>query len=112
MPIVPPVPEKHAIGRFQDEFVENRRGALERFLRRIASHPILAGEADFRLFLESETFNIDINQKRKEENAKSGFFSRMGQSLSVATPSFGKVIEIDQVLVRNSISKSPCHVNR
>ncbi|CAG8441253.1 6977_t:CDS:10 [Diversispora eburnea] len=29
--IVPPVPEKHAIGRFQDEFVENRRQALEKY---------------------------------------------------------------------------------
>ncbi|CAG8777381.1 13415_t:CDS:2, partial [Acaulospora morrowiae] len=37
--IVPPVPGKHAIGRFQDEFVESRRRALERCLNKITSHP-------------------------------------------------------------------------
>ncbi|TPX36655.1 hypothetical protein SmJEL517_g01340 [Synchytrium microbalum] len=95
--VVPPVPEKAALGRFSDDFVESRRGALERFLRRTASHPILSNESDMRLFLESETFNVDVNQKKKEETAKvGGLFGRLGQSLTVATPSFSKVVEVDQ----------------
>ncbi|TPX49551.1 hypothetical protein SeMB42_g02583 [Synchytrium endobioticum] len=95
--VIPPVPEKHALGRFQDDFVENRRASLERFLKRIASHPILSSEDDFRLFLQSETFNIDVNQKRKHESPRTGgLFGRLGQSLTIPTPSFGKVVEVDQ----------------
>lgn len=59
--IVPPIPEKHAIGRFQDEFVENRRMALERCLQKMTSHPILQDDADLRLFLGSEQFHVDVS---------------------------------------------------
>lgn len=58
--IIPPVPEKHAIGRFQEDFVEARRCALERFLQKTVQHPILQPDTDLRLFLESETFSSDV----------------------------------------------------
>ena len=75
---MPPVPEKHAlgndfkrptramrtncntIGRFQDEFVESRRIALERCLQKIVSHPMLYGDPDLKVFLESESFNVEV----------------------------------------------------
>lgn len=59
--IIPPVPEKHAIGRFQDEFIESRRIALERFIQKVALHPILQNDSDLGLFLESETFHDDVS---------------------------------------------------
>lgn len=37
-----------------DEFVERRRSALERFLIRISRHPVLVTDPDFREFLELE----------------------------------------------------------
>jgi sorting nexin-1/2 len=58
--IVPPVPEKHAIGRFQDEFVEARRAALEKCIRKISAIPLFQVDEDVRLFLESETFSTDV----------------------------------------------------
>lgn len=81
--IVPGMPEKHAIGapppslfpprlavqhspepvsagRFGSEFVENRRLGLEAALNKIVSHPMLVGDPDLRLFLESDTFHIDV----------------------------------------------------
>ncbi|KAH8554393.1 Vps5 C terminal like-domain-containing protein [Umbelopsis sp. PMI_123] len=96
--IVPPVPEKHALGRFQDEFVESRRIALERCLRKIVAHPMLYGDPDLKVFLESESFNIDKNQKRAEpDTPKVGFMRSFGETLSnAATSPFTKFVEIDE----------------
>ena len=44
--IVPPIPEKQPVGRFSPTFVEERRVQLERFLRRVATHPELADAPD------------------------------------------------------------------
>jgi len=65
--IVPPAPEKSAIGAMgvklqskskedqtSQEFIERRRAALERFLNRTAAHPVLRMDPDFRDFLETD----------------------------------------------------------
>lgn len=62
--IVPPVPDKHAFGRFQDQFIETRRAALERCLGKMAAHPILQLDPDLRLFLESDSFALDVKNRR------------------------------------------------
>jgi sorting nexin-1/2 len=79
--IVPGMPEKHAIGsstaassfvdpafadlppagRFGSDFVENRRVGLQTALNKIVAHPMLVGDPDLRLFLESDTFDIDVS---------------------------------------------------
>lgn len=93
--IIPPPPEKQAVGRFDNNFVESRRAALERMLNRIASHPTLQQDADLKLFLESETFNVDIKHKEKNSNPlateSKGFF---GNAFSGVGPKF---IETDEV---------------
>lgn len=38
------------------EFIERRRAALERFLNRVAAHPIFCVDPDFREFLEAGNF--------------------------------------------------------
>lgn len=67
--IIPPAPDKSVVGMtrvkmskesdtevvIQDEFVEKRRAALERFLNRTAAHASLRTDPDFREFLELET---------------------------------------------------------
>lgn len=62
--IVPPVPDKHAFGRFQEQFIETRRAALQRCLGKITAHPILQLDPDLRLFLESDSFAIDVKNRR------------------------------------------------
>ncbi|KAI7865755.1 Vps5 C terminal like-domain-containing protein [Spinellus fusiger] len=96
--IVPPVPEKHALGRFQDEFVESRRIALERCLRKIVSHPMLYGDPDLKVFLESEAFNTEKRQKRAEPEApKLGFMRSFGETISnAASNPFSKFVEVDE----------------
>ncbi|CAI2184719.1 16472_t:CDS:10, partial [Funneliformis geosporum] len=91
--IVPPVPGKHAIGRFQDEFVENRRQALEKCLNKITSHPILYRDPDLKLFLESDTFTIDV--KRKNQDESKGVLKSLGEAVSNAT-TFNKFTETDE----------------
>ncbi|KAJ1752768.1 Vacuolar protein sorting-associated protein vps5 [Coemansia sp. RSA 1821] len=54
--IVPAIPEKQSMGRFEDEFVEARRAGLESCLARISRHPVLWCDDVFRLFLEADDF--------------------------------------------------------
>jgi hypothetical protein len=86
--IVPPLPEKKSVGRFEPEFLEaryahlgplgmvrglvlsahvvrwvggwvggvSRRDGLERMLRRIVAHPLLAASEELALFFEAGTY--------------------------------------------------------
>jgi len=57
--IVPPLPEKQPVGRFSAAFIEDRRKNLERFLRRVATHPELQDASCVNTFLRADdaTFN-------------------------------------------------------
>ncbi|TID20797.1 vacuolar protein sorting-associated protein-like protein vps5 [Venturia nashicola] len=88
--IVPPPPEKQAVGRFNADFVESRRQALERMLNKIALHPTLQHDGDLKLFLESEAFNVDIKHKERKEplvGESKGLFGMGGST--------GKFVEHD-----------------
>uniref|UniRef100_A0A8C8DY36 Sorting nexin 1a n=1 Tax=Oryzias sinensis TaxID=183150 RepID=A0A8C8DY36_9TELE len=62
--IVPPPPEKSILGMTKvkvgkedsssADFVERRRGALERYLQRVVNHPLLLQDPDVREFLEKD----------------------------------------------------------
>ncbi|EER24275.1 Vacuolar protein sorting-associated protein 5 [Coccidioides posadasii str. Silveira] len=82
--VVPPPPEKQAVGRFESNFVESRRAALERMLNKIAAHPVLQHDADLKIFLESDTFNLDVKNKENREpdlGQSKGMFSSFGLSV-------------------------------
>ncbi|KAJ1564564.1 Vacuolar protein sorting-associated protein 5, partial [Cladochytrium tenue] len=95
--IVPPVPEKLAIGRFQLDFVETRRLALEKFVRKITAHRLLQEDADLRMFLESETFAVDVNQKKREDS-KTNFMSVFTTLTPIQTASTLRIPDDDEVL--------------
>ncbi|TDL23588.1 Vps5-domain-containing protein [Rickenella mellea] len=85
--IVPPVPGKSPFGRFENQFVQQRRLALERCIQKIANHPILFKDQDFRFFLESDTFALDIKQRKAEiAQERGGLMSSIGQT--IAGPKF------------------------
>ncbi|KAI1774417.1 Vps5-domain-containing protein [Hypoxylon cercidicola] len=65
--VVPPPPEKQALNRFETNFVESRRAALEKMLNKIAAHPTLQHDPDLKLFLESESFSADVKHKERRE---------------------------------------------
>ena len=93
---MPPPPEKQAVGRFDTNFVESRRAALERMLNKTAGHPILQHDADLKIFLESETFNLDVKNKENREpdlGQSKGMFSSFGISVGGGS----KFVEHDDV---------------
>ncbi|PQE32678.1 sorting nexin 3 protein [Rutstroemia sp. NJR-2017a WRK4] len=92
--VVPPPPEKQAVGRFDTNFVESRRAALERMLNKTAAHPTLQHDGDLKLFLESEAFNVDVKHKERKEPSlgeSKGMFSGLGISVGGG----GKFVEHD-----------------
>lgn len=94
--IIPPPPEKQAVGRFDADFVESRRSALERMLNKIAAHPMLQHDSDLKLFLESEAFNVDVKNKERKDpglGESKGMFGAIGISVG----SGSKFIEHDDV---------------
>ncbi|RDB20924.1 Vacuolar protein sorting-associated protein vps5 [Hypsizygus marmoreus] len=81
--VVPPVPEKNSFGRFDDQFVRQRRFALEKCIQKIANHPVLGKDADLRTFLESDSFALDIKHRKAEiANERGGIIASIGQTIT------------------------------
>ena len=94
--IIPPPPEKQVVGRFDSNFVESRRAALERMLNKIAAHPVLQHDADLKIFLESEAFNVDVKHREHKEpglGESKGMLSAIG--IGGGSSSSGKFLEHD-----------------
>ncbi|KAK2736043.1 sorting nexin 3 [Colletotrichum kahawae] len=92
--VVPPPPEKQAVGRFESNFVEGRRAALEKMLNKTAAHPTLQHDADLKLFLESESFNVDVKHKERREPLPTESKGVLG-SLGISVGSSSKFVEQD-----------------
>ncbi|PHH50454.1 Sorting nexin-2 [Ceratocystis fimbriata CBS 114723] len=92
--IVPPAPEKQALNRFDTNFVESRRAALEKMLVKIAAHPTLQHDADLKLFLESEAFNVDIKHKERRDPLPAESKGMFGFGIGVG--SSNKFVEQDE----------------
>ena len=86
--IVPPLPEKQAVSRFSPEFVEDRRRALEKFLRRVILHPELYEANCLLTFLRADdvTFqhakNVSKSEDEQRRNSGSGDTNNMAASMS------------------------------
>jgi len=92
--VVPPPPEKQVVGRFDTNFVESRRAALERMCNKIAAPPILQHDQDLKIFLESEAFNVDVKHREHKEpglGESKGMLATLGLGSSTAS----KFIEHD-----------------
>ncbi|KAJ3985016.1 Vps5 C terminal like-domain-containing protein [Lentinula detonsa] len=104
--VVPPVPEKNPllftnpilgsagkkgyVGRFDEGFIRQRRFALEKCIQKIVNHPVLCKDPDLKLFLESDTFALDIKHRKPDPGSpgpSSGIISSIGQTLASATGS-------------------------
>ncbi|XP_014224652.1 sorting nexin-2-like [Trichogramma pretiosum] len=99
--IIPPAPEKSVIGTTKikmsgeksqeqnsgsSEFLERRRAALERFLNRLASHPLFCIDPDVREFLEAD---MEL-PKATNTSALSGagvmrLFNKVGETVNKIT---------------------------
>ena len=88
--IVPPIPDKLAVGRFGDEFIESRRRALEKFLQRVAVHPELGNSPSFVVFLQAGEAGLN-EAKNESKNAKAGTKSAVSSSMSWLEGTVNKV---------------------
>ena len=52
---------KGMVERFNDDFIETRRKALHKFLNRIADHPTLTFNEDFKIFLTAQASVKNFN---------------------------------------------------
>ena len=57
---LPVLPEKHYSGRFSDDFVEARRGDLERYLARTVRHPVARYAEILTFFLSCESEQVSV----------------------------------------------------
>ncbi|KAF9152303.1 intercellular trafficking and secretion [Linnemannia schmuckeri] len=106
--VLPPLPDKHRIryvrgDRFNPDFVEKRRASLERFLKKLAVHPVLQRAESLRIFLESRDWNSDLaeqNKKRQDE----GRLDTIGDALLNA---FAKIKKPEEkfVIMRDEVDK-------
>ncbi|XP_077593423.1 sorting nexin-30 [Stigmatopora nigra] len=59
--LIPPLPEKFVmkgvVDRFSEEFVETRMKALDKFLKRVADHPVLSFNPQLNAFLSAKDLN-------------------------------------------------------
>ena len=63
---VPPIPGKKGLGKFDDYFLEERQGELERFLSRLVSDSILSVSLPLRLFLVRHENSLDEGKRDVE----------------------------------------------
>lgn len=93
--VVPPPPEKQAMGRFDQNFIESRRQALERMVNKIASHPVLQMDGDLKTFLESEQFSVAIKHSGKDPLLGGHESKGIMSSIGLGGSSGGKFVEHD-----------------
>jgi sorting nexin-1/2 len=98
--LIPPLPEKALLNRFNAEFLEFRRRELERFLHRISVHPVLSHSPELHKFLESTEPLSDTPKspptKKEGGGSSSGLFSFLGTSIESISSNFGAQSEPDQ----------------
>lgn len=89
--------------RFSPEFVEKRRASLERFLKKIAVHPVLQRSESLRVFLDSRDWNSDLAQQNKKRQ-DDGRLDAIGDVLLNA---FAKIKKPDErfVAMREEVEK-------
>lgn len=89
--------------RFSPEFVEKRRASLERFLKKIAVHPVLQRAESLRVFLDSRDWNSDLAQQNKKRQ-DDGRLDAIGDVLLNA---FAKIKKPDErfVAMREEVEK-------
>lgn len=71
--LIPPMPPKHALGGNmpEEKFLQIRRAALEKFLERLMSHPVLSRSKALDTFLHSKNHEL-ANRKKDVERLMAG----------------------------------------
>ncbi|XP_068609038.1 sorting nexin-30 [Brachionichthys hirsutus] len=116
--LVPPLPEKFVmkgvVDRFSEEFVETRMKALDKFLKRIADHPVLSFNPHLNAFLTAKDLNkrqglallTKVGESVKHVaggyklRARPAEFSAMGEYLDTFSQKLGTIDRISQRIIK------------
>ncbi|XP_051541440.1 sorting nexin-30-like isoform X3 [Myxocyprinus asiaticus] len=119
--LIPPLPEKFVmkgvVDRFSEEFVETRKKALDKFLKRVADHPVLSFNEHFNAFLSAKDLNKRLGLALLTKMGESvkyvtgGYklrgrpieFAAMGDYLEVFTQKLGTIDRIAQRIIKEQL---------
>ena len=77
--IIPSLPEKQIMGNFEQSFIESRKRGLQKFLNRVAMHPLLIEARQFVKFLTAneDAFSMErlATEQKKQNVLKDTFVS-------------------------------------
>ena len=65
---IPPIPQKKVFNRYDPDFLRLRQLALNKFLKRIAEHPILSTSEHFFTFLSAK--QVELTEQKKSTATK------------------------------------------
>lgn len=68
--VIPPMPQKNALNRFEIDFVEERRNALQYFIRSVCANPLLKDSKRVRSFLTSDDEKFDEEKAETKSSLK------------------------------------------
>ena len=68
--VIPPMPQKNALNRFEIDFVEERRNALQYFIRSVCASPLLKDSKRVRSFLTSDDEKFDEEKAETKSSLK------------------------------------------
>ena len=89
---IPPLPEKQAIGRFEEDLIEHRRVQFQSFSNRICRHPVLSTSDVWKHFVKETDDKRWTQGKRRIENDPYVGISLLS---TVQAPSINKETEAD-----------------
>ncbi|KAJ1650796.1 intercellular trafficking and secretion [Dispira simplex] len=100
---LPPLPGKYRMeyitgDRFSDDFVTKRQAALERFLVRVAHHPVLRESHYFVVFLEARDWSSEYEEKNKSEGVLENISDVLLNAFSKVKKKDEKFMEIKEVI--------------
>ncbi|XP_034047798.1 sorting nexin-30 isoform X2 [Thalassophryne amazonica] len=116
--LIPPLPEKFVmkgmVDRFSEEFVETRMKALDKFLKRVADHPVLSFNPHLNTFLSAKDLNkrqgLTLLSKVGESvkqvtggyklRARPVEFGAMGEYLDTFSQKLGTIDRITQRILK------------
>ena len=64
--IIPPLPQKKVFNKYDPSFLRLRQLALNKFLRRIAEHPILSTSEHFFIFLSARQLELEESKRNTQ----------------------------------------------
>ena len=107
--IVPPLPEKQILGRFDEDFIEYRMRALEKFLNRIARHDKLRKSPFFETFLMASDASFALAKMSHQSalmtatisavSSVTGWFGNAMNQISSPLGLSGKLVENEKTAV-------------